>query len=374
MADLWRVLRTQSVLLTAERRMGKTSLLKKMRAEPDPEFVPVLRNLQDISSPKEFVRRLLADVETYVPAANLGRGSIRKALERAGVRSIGVSSISVEFEPASDESWKDVVMETMAAVHGEADRRVVFLWDELPHMIAGIGEAQGPLLAREMLDVFRSVRESFDRVRMVYSGSLGLHHVLADLRDAGTAWAPVNDMRPVGVPPLEPDASNYLGRELLVNESVACLDVETVAATITEEINAVPFYVHLAVDGLLELQRTHGGRQADAIEIPELVQGWLEDDLDRWQLKHYVDRLRNYYGDEADTVKALLDVLAVEGRPVDFDRLRELMAARIEPPPPERLHELLDLLAKDHYLGSARGTIDFRLDLLRRAWIARRRL
>ncbi|NJL68509.1 MAG: hypothetical protein HC894_20835 [Microcoleus sp. SM1_3_4] len=36
-ADLWGILEQQSVILSAERRMGKTSVIKKMRSEANPD-------------------------------------------------------------------------------------------------------------------------------------------------------------------------------------------------------------------------------------------------------------------------------------------------------------------------------------------------
>jgi ATP/maltotriose-dependent transcriptional regulator MalT len=38
---LWRVLETRSLVLSAERRMGKTSVIKKMTAEASPSKLPI---------------------------------------------------------------------------------------------------------------------------------------------------------------------------------------------------------------------------------------------------------------------------------------------------------------------------------------------
>jgi hypothetical protein len=46
--DLWEVLERQSILITAERRIGKTSVIRKMCAEPPAEWVPVLQDLERV--------------------------------------------------------------------------------------------------------------------------------------------------------------------------------------------------------------------------------------------------------------------------------------------------------------------------------------
>jgi hypothetical protein len=74
-------------------------------------------------------------------------------------------------------------------------------------------------------------------------------------------------------------------------------------------------------------------------------------------------------------VTALLDTIAVAERPLPPPELLSLLAGVLTPPPMDRLHELLDLLGKDHYLAfTDDGAVSYRLELLRRAWIARRRL
>ena len=63
-ARLWDTLEGRSVVLTAERRMGKTSILKKMMAKPPNGFITISRDLENISSPLEFVERLFDDIKS----------------------------------------------------------------------------------------------------------------------------------------------------------------------------------------------------------------------------------------------------------------------------------------------------------------------
>ena len=47
-AQLWRILARQSLVLTAERRMGKTSILRKMAAEAPADRLVVFHELERI--------------------------------------------------------------------------------------------------------------------------------------------------------------------------------------------------------------------------------------------------------------------------------------------------------------------------------------
>jgi len=53
--ELWDRLQQQSLIISAQRRMGKTSVIKKMAAEPSAHQLTIYRDLEGIESPVEFV-------------------------------------------------------------------------------------------------------------------------------------------------------------------------------------------------------------------------------------------------------------------------------------------------------------------------------
>lgn len=367
---VWRVLEQQSVLLTAERRMGKTSVLNKMVAEPRNGVLPVKRSLQGITSSNEFARTLVGDVESNFPG--LLKKSFGERLANAGIKSFGVSAAQVEFEPRTKDSWKEVTTDTFAALDKDADITVVLLWDELPHMVADIRDNEGAAAARELLDVLRGARETHSSVRMVFSGSLGLHHVVDDLRAQGGMWVPTHDMLTIDLPTLTYDHAMFLAAELLRNEDVVCDDLESVATMIARQVDHAPFYVHHTVQMVMNRQRDGHCDSVDAAVVEEVVEEALRDPLDPWQLQHYIDRVSSYYGSDADAVKATLDIIANAEEPPAAETIQERIGGSIDDPPAiERLRELLVLLCKDHYLTTDDG-FSFRLSLIRRAWLTRR--
>ena len=368
-SEIWRALDRQSVLLTAERRMGKTSVLLKLEAEPLTERCVIKRTLQGIRTPEEFVRKLVADVDNAIPG--LIRKSIGDRLRKAGIKSIGSTPISVEFEPATPESWKDVVTETFRVLDEDVDELVVLLWDEAPQMIADIDTERGSGVAREMLDVLRAARESHRGIRMVLSGSLGIHHVVAALRSEGGMWAPTHDMRALDLPPLAEDDAVFLAGELLRNDDVACDDRDAVASAIASEVDCMPYYIHQTALRLRDRGRVGERMPVDVATVEKEVEDAICDPLDPWELGHYVSRTPVYYGNDADLVNAVLDIVARDSAPLDIATIRERLAAHGPPPEIERLRELVDLLCRDYYLCASPGYVFLR-SLVRRAWLARR--
>lgn len=367
-ASLWEVLDRQSVLLTAERRMGKTSVLLKLKAEPASGTCVIKRSLQGIRSPDEFVRLFVADVEGEIPG--LLKRSWDERLQRLGVRGIGGGPLSVEFAPPDTKTWKEVVAEIFAALDVGVDGRVLLLWDELPQMVADIHSDHGASAAREILDVMRAAREAHPGVRMVLSGSLGIHHVVEALRPHGGMWVPAHDMLSFDLPPLAEGDAVYLGAELLRNEGIACDDLAGVAQAIAAEVDSIPYYVHQTAFQLRVLCRDEGSTVTNGV-ARAVVAGAITDSRDPWELDHYLARTPVYYGADAELANAVLDLVARQEGPLTIEELLSGLSALGEPPPPDHLRRVLDLLCKDYYLRQAGGYVFLR-SLVRRAWVERR--
>jgi hypothetical protein len=346
--------------------MGKTSVMRKMTEEPPAGTCPIKRSLQGINAPEEFARSLVADVESNAP--DVLSKPILKRLRKAGVKKVGAKAVEVEFEPAHDEAWKDVVIETFETIDAGIDERVVFFWDELPHMVAAIERQRDVGTARDVLDVLRYVRETYPSIRVVLSGSLGIHHVIERLRLQGGMWVPNHDMAIVDLPPLDSADATYLAVELLRNEGVDCDDETTVATAIASEVDCVPYYIHTTI-AQLQQRQARNGAPIDEPRSQEVIETVLVDPQDPWQLKHYVDRVPVYYPTERDLAFAVLDIVAATDSPHSQPEIERLLAAQMDPPDKARLHDLLELLCKDHYIELG---YRFRLELVRRAWLARR--
>ena len=56
----------QSVLLTAERRIGKTCVIRKMAAEPREGCLPILADLEKCHSANDFAETVYQDVDQFL--------------------------------------------------------------------------------------------------------------------------------------------------------------------------------------------------------------------------------------------------------------------------------------------------------------------
>jgi hypothetical protein len=364
-AEIAAALEVQSVYFTGERRMGKTSVLKKLRAVAQHLHIVYL-DVESIRSAADFTKALYGEVMRERPVA--GR-LLEKSLDLGRrVRKVSAKDLSVEFGSLADKDWS-AALDGLIRAANEKDPALVLCLDELPQMLSNIASDGDPSAARNVLDLLRTFRQTNERVRFVYTGSVGLHHVERKLRELGAAWAPTNDMRQIDIPPFERSEAEALASTLLMNGSVPTESVDVVAALVAELSEGIPYYIHGLADRLRSLRRP-----VEPGDVDMVLAAAIADPDDPFDLRHYITRIAEYYGDDEATVLCVLDTVAInEG--LSFNQLHKLLPTRgIDSVDREELLRVIELLRRDHYLTTDQGSFSFRRRVVAQAWRVRRYL
>src|ERR1039457_5058878 len=90
--DLWRALEAQSVVLTSERRIGKTTVICKMQKEASKSSASpfsVLRDLEGLRTVQEFVDCVYVDVERRLSGTERAKQRFWCLLSKLGGTQIG---------------------------------------------------------------------------------------------------------------------------------------------------------------------------------------------------------------------------------------------------------------------------------------------
>ena len=376
-ADLWLTLREQSVLIAAERRMGKTSVLRKLSATAaDHGAVAVLRDVEDCSTSQDFVTAVLAALVEALPLRHRAARAVRDLIGDLGL-TLEIQGVSVKVQGKPIVPWQEQLEQIVAAVTRVNDSLVVLLLDEIPYMLSKVQRSSGGADAREMLDVMRALRSRHGGVRFVFSGSVGLHHVLNELQEPKLAWAPVNDMYLVDLPPLSAPAAGELARRLLDGTTVP-YDDETIA-TIVHVTDGVGYYIHhtvkqLASDGAVSAPSARTATTSEVVD--DTVGRAIDSPVDILNLRYLVERISSYYGDRRLLAITVLDSLALSPQPLKFQDIKQRAQGQlVTGSSTEDLHQVIDLLLLDHYLvRTDGGRLAFRLGIGKRAWSAMRYL
>lgn len=367
---LWETVEQQSLVITAERRIGKTTLIKKMRAEPVEGWVPVFQDLEGCHSASEFAMAVYKEIHQFLTAKGKVARRARELLAAMGGAEVG----GIFKLPESGGShWKDVLVRAVGDLMSENDvsgTKLLFLWDEVPFMLANIRDREGEQTAMEVLDLLRALRQTHGGLRMVVTGSIGLHHVLTSLKDKNYSNSPVNDMAQVDVPPLDRPDAIRLSELLIDGERLDSSDKQAAAMAIADEADCFPFYIHHVVRAL-----RIRGLAASATNVRQVVASQLIDASDPWELLHYRERIPIYYSIDHKSVYMILDELAIQNKGASVNDLLALLKSTSDFDDRDRLLRLLSLMERDHYLQrDTDGSYRIRFPLIRRWWTISRGL
>lgn len=110
--------------------------------------------------------------------------------------------------------------------------------------------------------------------------------------------------------------------------------------------------------------------------VGEIVDTCLMDQLDRWHMHHYLERIDTYYmPEERPFALHLLDALSITDQPLPFDDLFNQLKSRIVTEDSEMTRRMLRLLQRDHYIVQHQdGKYCFRFPLIQRSWRLQRGL
>jgi uncharacterized protein len=356
------LLRGSSVLLTGERRIGKSWILQALLASPPKGWVAVYTDVEPINSVEQLTEVLSERITQVMPRA-------RRAIERS--MSAGITEI--RGMPIPQRREREPVDRLRRLIRGTVDggkRKLILILDELPILAQKLEKVEeGSAVA--LLQLLRALRMEEPNLRMVLAGSIGLHHLLAGDAEINAA---VNDVLPVPIGALLPTDATELAERLLRGIGITG-DVEAPTAAIAEVTDGIPFYIQNLV---AELEgRTSKGEPLSAQLVRDVRDAALRSGDDPWRTRHYRRRLKEYFGEQAPLAESVLDAISIPEDGLGFDPLLDRLradtrtATRWPQLDESEVRGVVERLRLDHYLTlDANYTIRFTFRVIRDAWRA----
>lgn len=382
-ARVWKLLRKSpgegSLRFTAERRVGKTTVMSKMAAEPPEDFDVIFLEVEGVDSCERLVELILTRIKPLFSPTTRTLDGFRSLLNALG--GTEVAGI-VKLPEAHRMEWYTAIERAIEQLcHSRPDRLVLFMFDELPYMLQKIGQTSAhrntPHEALTLLDTLRALRQRHANLRMIFAGSVGLHHVLRELKHTKLASEPVNNMPLVEIGPLDIDSAAILAERLLAAERVTFtsngkgLAIERLIAV----TNQVPFYMERIASQLGLL-----AHPISASDVEDTFQEQLSTANDPWEMEHFRERLETYYQDSihntqgqplkrSAVARSVLDQLSTLDQPASIDEVLTYLKSQFAIGDRQDVIQTLRWLELDHYLKSDRSKrFEFRFGLLKRWW------
>ena len=361
---LWTVLDVHGFVLSGERRTGKSVTIKKMHAYPADGFLTFYQDLAKVNRVVDLVSSLFFMVEDHLSRLKkvTGRGYLAWQSLPKKFAKVDISSAPCRWR----EFLNDIVVGLLDAAGPEI--KIVLLWDEFTVMLDKVYRNEGEVVVMDLLDQLRTLRQEYPNLRMVFTGSIGLHLILRRLALAGNPNRPVNDMHSEGIEPLTEAATVELAEKLLSEISPPSPETTALAQHMAQSTEGFAFHVqHVAA----RLQRKQ--YPLTLAGVTAALDHFIDDAFDPLDLKNYIERLeRHYEPEEKKLARTLLNILSTEDHPLSMQQLINLLRYQEPMVDVEKVRDVVDLLRQDHYLiRTVSRSYQFRWRLVKKWWESR---
>ena len=375
-----RVREGRHTLLTAQRRMGKTSLVRETlrRLKEEGEVGPLFVDLEDAMAPEDVVAEIAAQTLSAQGRWLPIKRTFANFLEQAGrrIEELGFADLKAKLRSGIDGgNWKQRGEAVFAAL-ADHDKPVVLAIDELPILVNRMLKGQDfrltperRLVADEFLGWLRKAAQAHRDICLIISGSISLEPIL---RQAGLS-AHANVYSPFELKPWsETTAANCLA-ELAANYQIDL--PEDVRRHMCRMLRCcVPHHVQQFFDYLHEELRRVGRRAVTPEDVDRVYEADMLGIRGAIDLDHYQSRLAMVLGSDSQRIaiellteaavnQGLLSTESIAG----YERyFRDSVEADLIP-----VVDLLLLLEHDGYLVRARDGYRFVSRLVEDWWRAR---
>ena len=367
-----------NVLLVAQRRLGKTSLMREATRRLGDRYVCVFVDLQKAHSAPDAIVELSLAVRKYKTLWAKTKNVFANVLERITetVEQVNLGDLGVTLRAGLNAgNWEEKGNQVFGIL-AASDRPVVLMVDEVPILVSRLLKGDDFTMTpkrRQQTDEFMSwVRknslEHQGKVSMVLSGSIGLEPILRQARLSAT----VNHFKAFELKPW--DESVAMGCiEALANQYGVELEDGAAAAMVSKLGCCIPHHVQMFFDHVYTTCRRREKMSFSATEVDEVYEREMLSIRGHAELTHYEERLEMVLGKEVFALALdMLTEAAVTGRLTKEACLALQKEYEFEGRDfAEVQREVLWVLEHDGYLRAGSDGYVFVSPLLRDWWKAR---
>jgi hypothetical protein len=356
----WGLLETSNLLLLAPRRVGKSSLLNRMKQQSgEAGYDSLYLSIPDAEDELDFIKRLTRAIRDTDWAPGGWFSALREKLPTDLEFVLKTSLVELK---AKSFDWRRPA-EELETLLKKADSKTLLLVDELPLLVGSI-VSQYPAgnRAERFLLWLKRLREQYPP-RWFFAGSIGLDSVARRLKLSGT----IHDLQLIELGQFSPEkAREYvMGRGRFYHWQLAGDTVQSILDAVEWPI---PFHLNLVIE---ELQAMFiEGRGAPSPELVEMALVRLMAH-GRTHFDHWDERLEKILDARFPRYcETILSMACHEASGVRVETLELRFSQEVndDRERTEILRQVLDLLISDGYLVRQQTHVRFRSALLRRYW------
>lgn len=284
--SIWEELeKGNNILITAPRRVGKTSILQHIKGNGKEGYNLVFENIQSISSSKVFYQTIYLLILNSLNSKKRIANKLSGYVKTKKISKISLTSIEIEY---GELDYLNELNEISSLIP-ETGEKIILLLDELPEVLYTLYQEGKPEEAVEILKNLRKWRQDdqYKNLKFVLSGSIGLHYVVNLI--AGRS-SDINDLKIIHCEGFNRDEATDFIRWATKEATIRYKD-KTGEYLIDKTNYCVPYYLNLMLDATDKMLRKQNKTTVAIYDIDNAFESVLKEN------RHFEDwknRLRKY--------------------------------------------------------------------------------
>ncbi|MBK5274851.1 MAG: hypothetical protein JJE30_07355 [Desulfuromonadales bacterium] len=363
------------ILLVAQRRMGKTSLMKEVERLVSGRYTCLFVDLQKAVESEDAIVEISKALKPYTTLWGKTKGLFANALSMlaGSIEELSLGEIGIKLRAGlTSGNWSEKG-DALFSILAGSEQPVLLLIDEVPLMVNRMLKGDEFKITPERkakVDEFMSwlrknSLEHQGEIRIVLSGSIGFEPIL---RQAGLS-ATINNFQPFDLKPWDNEAAIGCLQALAAEYGIQFKD--NVEAVMVKRLGCcIPHHVQMFFSHVYDRCKRRGRMEFYPDEVNDIYESEMLGIRGHSELTHYEDRLKLVLGPELFTLALeILTETAVTGcltrqaltalqKGYEFEDRSVLSASE----------EILRVLEHDGYIKAGRDGYVFESYLLQDWW------
>ena len=343
---LWRKIDSESsIIISAPRRVGKTSLMRYVEDNPKDKYYIIYVITESVYNENKYYKEIVKAIlncdsikkrDKVINSIKDLAKNIFKSIDEVGLD-------SVKFTKNFELNYYEKFIEIMRSIDLEGHKLIIMI-DEFAQTIENIKQKEGTTYAVHILQSNRALRQNSDinnKFQFIYTGSISLEGIARRMDSSKF----INDLDILKVTPLSEEEGKALINELLKGLDFT-MDDDTINHMLNEIKWLIPFYIQLAMD---KIQDIYDEKNLCAIHnksVDLAIKSMIEENN---KFSSWHERLKVYKNNDYKFIIEVLNIISItRAKMITYNEIHDLAVKyNLE----ETYKDLLNTLIDDGYIN-----------------------
>lgn len=319
---LWRKIDSaSSIIISAPRRVGKTSLMRYIEDNPRDKYYIIYVITESVYNENKYYKEIVKAIlncdsikkrDKVINSIKDLAKTIFKSIDEVGID-------SVKFTKTIEFNYYEKFIEIMRSIDLEGHKLIIMI-DEFAQTIENIQQNEGTTYAVHLLQSNRALRQNSNinnKFQFIYTGSISLEGIARRMDSSKF----INDLDILKVTPLSESEGKSLINELLKGLDFT-MDTDTINHMLHEIKWLIPFYIQLAMDKIQDIYDEDQIRPIYNKSVDIAIKRMIEENnkFSSWQ-----ERLKVYKNNDYKFIIEVLNIIAItEAKKITYNEIYDL--------------------------------------------------